>query len=200
MPHEQRRTHEIPGLRALYAEYGLNAVGLVPHMIFLVDYVARGLGQGLAVGSQYWVVFGLGAVVGPLLNGHLADRIGFGPALRLAYLIQGAAVAIPALGLFGTGGLIVSSTLVGAFTPGIVPLVLGRVQELLAHHPALHRQAWTRATTGFAVLQAVAAYGMSFLLVHSGGDYALLFGIGAGAFLLALAIDLVSSITRTSLD
>ena len=28
--HNQRRTHEIPGLRALYAEYGLNAVGLVP--------------------------------------------------------------------------------------------------------------------------------------------------------------------------
>jgi len=187
-------------LRALFAEYALNAAGLVPHMVFLVDYVARGLGQGLAVGSRYWVVFGLGAVVGPLLSGHLADRIGFGPALRLAYLIQAAAVAIPALGLFGTGGLIVSSALVGAFTPGIVPLVLGRVQELLAHHPALHREAWSRATTGFAVLQAVAAYGMSFLLVRSGGGYALLFGLGTAAIVLALAIDVVSSIARTSRD
>jgi predicted MFS family arabinose efflux permease len=192
--------HPTLQLRALFAEYALNAAGLVPHMIFLVDYVARGLGQGLAVGSRYWVVFGLGAVVGPLLSGHLADRIGFGPALRLAYLIQAAAVAIPALGLFGTGGLIVSSALVGAFTPGIVPLVLGRVQELLAHHPALHRQAWSRATTGFAVLQAVAAYGMSFLLVRSGGDYALLFVLGTGAIVLALVIDVVSSIARTSRD
>ena len=31
-----------PALRALYAEYAVNAVGLVPHMVFLVDFVARG--------------------------------------------------------------------------------------------------------------------------------------------------------------
>lgn len=192
--------HPTLPLRALFAEYALNAAGLVQHMIFLVDYVVRGLGQGLAVGSQYWVVFGLGAVAGPLLSGLLADRIGFAPALRLAYLIQATAVAIPALELFGTRGLIVSSAVIGAFTPGIVPLVLGRVQELLAHHPALHRHAWSRATTSFAVLQAVAAYGMSFLLVRSGGDYALLFGLGTGAILLALAIDLVSSLARPSPD
>ena len=51
-------------LRALYAEYGLNAAGLVPHMLFLVDYVARGLGQGVDAGARYWVVYGLGAVAG----------------------------------------------------------------------------------------------------------------------------------------
>jgi MFS family permease len=34
------------GLVALGVEYGLNAVGLVPHMIFLVDFVARGLDRG----------------------------------------------------------------------------------------------------------------------------------------------------------
>lgn len=32
-------------LRALYAEYALNALGLVPHMIFLVDFVARDWGR-----------------------------------------------------------------------------------------------------------------------------------------------------------
>ena len=71
-------------LRALYAEYGLNAFGLVPHMVFLVVYVAHGLGEGLAAGAQYWVLFGVGAVLGPMLAGHLADRIGFAWALRLA--------------------------------------------------------------------------------------------------------------------
>jgi MFS family permease len=40
-----------PTLGALYIEYGLNAVGLVPHMIFLVDFVARGLAKGLASGA-----------------------------------------------------------------------------------------------------------------------------------------------------
>jgi predicted MFS family arabinose efflux permease len=38
------------------------------------------------------VVFGLGAMIGPLLAGALADRIGFGPALRLALLSQALAV------------------------------------------------------------------------------------------------------------
>ena len=42
-----------PALRALYVEYALNAVGLVPHMVFLVDFVARGLGRGLHEAAQY---------------------------------------------------------------------------------------------------------------------------------------------------
>jgi predicted MFS family arabinose efflux permease len=185
------------GLRALYAEYALNALGLVPHMIFLVDFVARGLGQGLDVGAEYWVLFGLGAVIGPLLSGHLADRTGFGPALRLAFLLQAIAVALPAFGL-GSAWLIVSSVITGAFTPGIVPLVLGRINELLTHHPSLQKQAWSKATTSFAVLQALGAYGMSFVFERSGGDYRLLFGLGAAAITLALAIDLLVAIVTPS--
>lgn len=183
-------------LRALMVSYALNAAGLVPHMIFLVDFVARGLGQGLAVGAQYWVVFGLGAIVGPVFSGYLADRTGFGPALRIAFVLQTAALALPALGFIGHGGLIVSSAIVGAFTPGIVPLVLGRVQELLAHHPSLQKAAWSRATTAFAVLQASAAYGMSWLLAQSGGNYTWLFALGGAALVLALLTDLVVSRVR----
>jgi predicted MFS family arabinose efflux permease len=135
--------HRTSRLRALYAQYALYAFGLVPHMIFLVDFVARGLGQGLHTGAEYWVLFGLGAIVGPVLSGHLADLIGFGPALRLAYLIQATAVALP---LFGSGSawLIVSSVGVGAFTPGIIPLVLGRVHELVAHHPDAQKELGAR--------------------------------------------------------
>jgi predicted MFS family arabinose efflux permease len=168
-------------------------------MIFLVDFVARGLGQGVVAGTEYWVLFGLGAIVGPLLTGHLADRTGYGPALRLAYLVQALAVVLPLLGL-GTPGLIVSSLVVGAFVPGIVPLALGRVHELLAHHPAAHKGAWSRATTSFAVLQAIAAYGMSFLFVESGGDYRLLFLLGAAALVLALAIDMIVAVVSRGHD
>ncbi len=74
---------------ALLAEYGLNAVGLVPHMVFLVDFVARGLGAGIAAGGFYWVVFGLGAMVGPLLTGALGDRIG-----RLLFTVGAAALGL----------------------------------------------------------------------------------------------------------
>ena len=180
-----------PALRALFAEYGLNAVGLVPHMIFLVDYVARGLGKGVDAGAQYWVLYGLGAIAGPLLSGHLADRAGFGRALRVAIVLQLVAVVLPVIAS-GAALLMVSSVVVGAFTPGIVPLVLGRVNELLAHHPAAQKRAWRTATTSFAVMQAASAYGLSFLFSHSGGDYRLLFAIGAAALGVAFVVDVVA--------
>jgi MFS family permease len=180
-------------LQALYVEYALNAAGLVPHMLFLVDFVARGLGQGVDSGAQYWVLFGLGAVVGPVLSGHLADRTGFGPALRLAFCVEAVAVLLPALGT-GTAGLIVSSLVMGALTPGIVPLVLGRAHELLPHDPAAQKAAWSTATISFALLQAAAAYGLTFVFTQT-GDYRLLFVLGAAAFVLTLGIDLAIGVS-----
>jgi predicted MFS family arabinose efflux permease len=137
------------------------------------------------------VLFGIGAVLGPVAGGLVADRWGFRTALRLAFVLQIAAAWLPAIGLAGAW-LAVSSVVMGAFTPGIVGLVLGRLHELLAHHPASQRLAWSRATTGFALMQAAAAYGMSYLLVRGGGQHALLFALGGGAVALALLIDLVS--------
>ncbi|MHB9836139.1 YbfB/YjiJ family MFS transporter [Paraburkholderia terrae] len=191
--HAKHRKHSGFTLRALYAEYALNAIGLVPHMLFLVDFVSRGLGKGLDTGAQYWVLFGLGAIAGPLLSGHLADRAGFGPALRVAFVIQIVAVALPLIGTT-PALLIASSLLMGAAVPGIVPLALGRVNELLAHHPAAQKGAWSTATTGFAVLQAGAAYGMSFLFTQNGGNYRMLFTIGAAALALALSVDLFAAL------
>lgn len=199
-PHTvHHRPHPTARLWTLYAEYGLNAFGLVPHMVFLVAFVATGLNQGLDTGADYWVLFGLGAVAGPILSGHLADRTGFGPALRLAYLTQAIAIALVLTNL-GAPALMVSSFIVGAFTPGIVPLVLGRVQELLAHHPAAQKGAWSRATTSFALMQAVSAYGMSFLFDRSGGNYRLLFACGAAALMAALTVNLVAGIALPRQD
>lgn len=184
-------------LRALYIEYALNAAGWVPHMIFLVDFVARGLEEGLQVGAEYWVLFGLGATIGPILAGHLADRTGFAAALRFAFLLEAVAVAIPASGL-GQAWLIASSLIVGAFVTGTVPLMLGRIAELLPHHPAQQKVAWSLATVFFALFQAAAAYGLSFVFARTGGNYGVLFLIGAGAMILALAIDLsVAAFIRT---
>lgn len=180
-----------PLVLALCVEYGLNALALVPHMVFLVDFVARGLGQGIAAGSYYWVLYGIGAVVGPLLTGHLADRAGFAAALRAAFLIEAVAVALPAV-TTSPAALIVSSLIVGGFTPGIVPLVIGRIHELIPHSAASQRSAWAQATTTFALFQAASAYGLSYLFAQSGGNYALLFVIGAAGVAAALAIELVS--------
>ncbi len=186
----------MPGLglqaRALLPAYGLIAVGLVPHMVFLVDFVARGLGRGLTIGAFYWILFGLGACLGPVAAGSIADRVGFAATLRLSLLVQSAAVAVPAR----TGSapaVALSSLVVGAFVPGVVVLVLGRLNELAA--PERRRAAWGWATTAFAIGQAGAAYGFAFLLAR-GADFATLFLLGAGAFVGALLIDLGAGVWK----
>jgi predicted MFS family arabinose efflux permease len=150
-------------------------------MIFLVDFVARGLGQGVVVGSEFWVAFGLSATVGPIFAGHLADRIGFRAALRTAFVLEIIAIMVPALNVTSRPWLFASSIIIGAFVTGTVTLVLGRIHELLPHHPSEQKAAWS---------VAVAAYGFSFIFARSGGDYQILFIIGAVAMTLALAIDL----------
>jgi predicted MFS family arabinose efflux permease len=183
-------------VKALYAEYALNAFGLVPHMVFLVDFIARGLGRGIDGGTRYWVLFGLGAMVGPMFAGALADRIGFGPALRLAFAVQAAAVLVPAIST-GPGALGASSLIIGAFVPGIVPLVLGRTHELIPAVGSARQAAWSGATTAFALGQATGAYGLSFLFARAGG-YDRLFELGSTAIALALLIDLIAARGRSA--
>jgi predicted MFS family arabinose efflux permease len=179
-----------PALGALYLEYALNAVGLVPHMVFLVDFIARDLGQGLHA-ARYWVIFGVGALVGPLAGGHLGDRIGFRTALRLAFAAQALCVALPLVTVSGIG-LAISSFVVGAFVPGIVAITIGRTRELIPGDPARQASAWGFCTTAFALGQAIAGYGFSFIFAHSENTYPTLFLLAAVALLLALAIDLVA--------
>ncbi len=178
-------------LYVLYLVYGLNAVGLVAHMVFLVDYVARGLGWGVSTGSLFWVIYGLGAVAGPLCTGAVADRIGYGLTLRAALLLQLLMVILPIL---STAPILlgISSFAVGAFTPGIVPLVLGRLREMLPHSPTQQKIAWSRATTAFALMQAAAAYAMSFVFAHSNGQYLLLFMLAAVALAIAFVMLMLS--------
>ena len=182
--------------RALVVEYGLVAFALVPHMVFLVDYVARGLGQGIDAGAGYWVVYGLGAIVGPLLAGHLADRAGFGPALRLAYLLIALSVVALALAT-AMPVLVASSVVVGGFTPGIVPLVLGRVHELVPHDGPTQRAVWARATTSFAIGQAAGAYSLSYLVARGFVPPSALFVLGGAAAACALGVNLVTALTVT---
>jgi MFS family permease len=184
------------GLVALYVEYGLNAAGLVPHMVFLVDFIARGLGRGLVSGAHYWVLFGVGAMIGPIVNGRLADRIGFAKAFRLALLIQTVCIGLLA---FSTQpwSLVLSSLVVGAMVPGVVPLVLGRVHELIPDAGDRQRRAWGLCTAAFALGQAAAAYGFSFIFAQLGGGYRVLYGLGAIALGAALILDLVAQVTST---
>ena len=184
-PQAPTSTH--PGVYLLFAQYALMAAGLVPVMVFLVDYVARGLNAGSHQGAVVWIMYGLGAIAGPVTYGFLADRLGAQPGMRVVLVIQAVALAL----LCVTHSLIalaVLAVIFGSFPPGIVPLALARVHELVRGH---HRQqlAWSRATVSFASFQAIAGFAYSALFNASGGNHALLFGIACGAIVVALLLD-----------
>lgn len=175
-------------LRLLYAQYALNALGLVPAMVLLVDYISRGLGQGTEVGARFWVLYGVAATAGPLLAGQAGDRWGFGSAYRAALLLLALATGLLAADT-GMAGVAIATVVIGALTPGIVPLALGRIHELLPGRFTEQRAAWSRATSAFALFQALGGYGYSFLFAHSGQNYALVFGAGVVALIIALLAD-----------
>ena len=175
-------------LKVLYVEYGLMAAGLVPMLLFLVDFIARGLGRGAHVGSVYWVLYGVGATIGPILYGFIADRIKFGPALRSILALQVVVMLLCAASGNATL-LVVASLLIGMFPPAIPPLVLGRLHDMLPNDHAGQGIAWSRATTAFALFQAASAYMYSYLFSHSGGNHQMMFVIGAAAIAIALVMD-----------
>lgn len=168
--------------------YGVAALGLVPHMVFLVDFVARDLGLGLTVGAVFWSLFGFGALVGPLASGRLADTIGASSALRIVFLVQIPMVALPAL--FPAWPLLaLSSASIGASLSGIVALTSLRMRELVLQ-PQQRTAAWSIATIAFAIGQAAGGYAFSALFAANGGDAAPLFLWGAAAFAAAFAVSL----------
>jgi len=199
-PHEMAATAPTAGaprrrpwggavVMALLVEYALIATSLVPHMVFFVDYIARGLGRGIDIGGHYWVLFGLGAIVGPLSAGPLGDRVGFGRALRAGLVVEAAIIAL-VLVTADEVALGVSGFIAGALVAGFVPIVVGRIHDLL-HDVDRRRTVWAAATTAFALGQAASGYFCSYLFAATGGGYFWLFVFGTAAAVAALAIDLI---------
>ena len=164
-------------------------------MVFLVDFVARGLGEGLAAGAGYWVLFGVGAWRGRCWPASLPIGSASAWALRLAFVGAGRCRGLAALPVGRARAR---------------PLEPGRSAPACR---ASCRWCWGGCTSWSPpgagrgapgawppppsrVGQAAAAYGFSFLFARS-GDYGLLFALGAGAIALALLIDLAFARRRT---
>ncbi|MBR0869455.1 YbfB/YjiJ family MFS transporter [Bradyrhizobium tropiciagri] len=182
--------HAGPRVGLLYAQYALMATAAVPPMVFLVDFIARGLGDGIHAGAIFWIWYGVGAIAGPPLYGLLADRVGPRPTVRLVVTVQAAAL----FGLYATDNrpvLVLLTIIIGTFAPGIVPLALARVRESIPH--SAHRQnvVWSRATILSAAAMAVAGSLFSALLNISGGNHRMLFLTAAGLLLLVLLGEIV---------
>jgi predicted MFS family arabinose efflux permease len=177
---------------ALYAIYGLMALGLVPAMMFLVDFVGRDLGTGPDVASLFWIIYGIGAIFGPPLYGWLADRLGASVAMRLLLVVQ--VIAIAALATF-SNRLVVGTLVfvIGSFPPGIVPLVMAWIRETIPAYVTAQNVVWSRATVVFAACQAVGAYAYSALYTVHAGSHRMVFVVGAIAVAVALLIDFIAA-------
>jgi predicted MFS family arabinose efflux permease len=177
-----------PAISILYVEYALMSSAVVAPMVFLVDFIARGLGAGARLGSFFWILYGVGAIFGPPLYGFLADRLGGRAALRSVLLVQ--VLAVACLYVANNHVFIALLTIViGTFPPGIVPLALARVHELIQHDVRQQNIAWGRATIVGAAFIALAGFGYSAIFNATGGNHRLLFLVAAVALGIALIID-----------
>jgi MFS family permease len=131
--------------------HGLNAIGYLAHTMFLPDYVVRELHMPLSAGGFFWSMFGLGAAIGPMLTGTLADVFGLKRCLLAGFLLKSLAAILPVWSS-APFALLISAILMGVCTPGVVALVSAYTLECVGGQH--HRKAWGLATSSFAIAQA----------------------------------------------
>ena len=170
--------------------YGLSSAGYVPHSLYWVDYIARELGRGLGSGSAYWLLLGIGGVVGPAAAGVTAARLGFRPALIAAFVLMTAATALP-LASTQPWALTLSSLFVGAMVPAIITLTAGVVVDLAP--TGRQQQIWGWATLSFAATQAVGGFVMARLYAQI-GRYIDLIGMGAAILVIGCACAIAGAV------
>ena len=179
----------------LHGQYALLAASVVAPMVFLVDFVARGLGMGTHDGAIFWVLYGVGAIAGPPLYGFLADRMGARAGVRLVSIVQLATL----VGVYLTESHVmlgVLTVIIGTFAPGLVPLVLARVHELIVKDAHKQNVAWSRATILSAGVMAASGYAFSALFNASGGNHRLLFLASAALIAIALLCELAGAFSK----
>lgn len=178
-----RRGLGLPAFLLCFA-YVTYAVGIAPHTVFWVDYLARGLGQGIAVGGLHWTVIGFLAIATPSLLGRIGDRYGFGMSLVIAMAVTALAVLFPVI-VRAPELQILSSILFGLTMPSTVALFAGRTVEIGGRHG--QRRLWWLMTLWFALLQSVAFYGLSALFDATRSYLPLFIIAGMGLLLGAVA-------------
>ncbi len=182
----------------LLAAYALDAIGFLAHTIYWVSYIVHDLNMSFMEGGSYWVLFGVGAIIGPYIVGMLGDKFGLERILIGAFLCKSLAVFLP---LFSTEiwALVISSLFVGGLTSGVVSLMSAVTLDVVGKHH--HKQVWGWMTISFATTQAAMGYGIVFIFTQT-MDYYLLFKICGCCLLVSsiLAWKVNSEVQFQSLD
>ena len=182
----EARLQWTPVVIGLVAARTLFSLGLIPHSIYWVDYLVRGLGRDMTFGGMHWALFGIGAITGTYLWGRLADWIGFRAGLSLAFAALALGAAMPAIDSAGWA-LVASSLVVGA-QPGCSAILSGRTHQLVgaARMAAVWR--WMALISGVA--QAIGGFAYVALFAYA-GSYMPIFLLGGAAMALGAVISLL---------
>jgi MFS family permease len=166
-------------LHLLLAGHFFFSMAIVPHTLYWVDYLARGLGLGMTEGGFHWSVVGVASVAGPWSMAALGLLLGTAWALPVSFITLGLGIGAPLLSAAG-GVLFLSSVLFGA-QPGLSALMAARVRDLAdaEHMPRLMR-AMILASSGGAVF-AGAILPQIYELTQS---HVLVFALGGAAMIV----------------
>lgn len=177
-------------MQALLLAHALFSMGIVPHTLYWVDFLARGLDLGLVVGGFYWSVVGVFAILGPILTAFLARWVGTARALFIGFFALALGIAAPALWP-SSAVLLLSSMLFGA-QPGLSSLMAARARDLAQpdEMPRVMRAAILSNSAGAVIGGACVPwlYGLGLL------------GSQAGVFLIGGVVMLAGAIAAVPLS
>jgi hypothetical protein len=166
-------------LRLLLLGHLCFSIAIVPHTLYWVDFLARGLNLGIGVGGFHWGLVGFASMAGPVLAAALGTLLGSASALTLSFFLLGIGIAAPVLST--TAAVLVLSSLLFGAQPGISTLLAARVRELadVDHMPRL-----MRAMILASALGAVAA-GFVLPQIYEGTQsHVLIFALGGASMIL----------------
>lgn len=192
--HPSAEKTTLPAAARLHvAAYFLYGIGLMPHSIFWVDYIARGLERGMALGGSLWGFVGLGAVLGAPLGGLIATRWGFRIGLLGSLPLFAAGIALPVLTTH-IAVLWLSSFLFGIMMPAVPALISGRTSQIV--HQRDFTRFWGTMTVAVSIGQGAGAYLLA-MIYDLSQSFVIVFLVGAAAALSATFLCLSSVVTPT---
>jgi predicted MFS family arabinose efflux permease len=175
--------------KKLVAAQAMFSIGLIPHSIYWVDYIVRGLGKPMAEGALQWSLVGLGALVGTVMWGRIADRIGLNAGLVAVFAALSASIILPVL--IPGAAIIIFSSLVFGSQPGSSAVIASRAQQAMGAASMVPLWRWMVVSVGTA--QIVGGIGLVELYNRT-GDYRPVFLVGGVA--MGLAALLCASLGR----
>jgi MFS family permease len=169
--------------KKLIAVQALFSIGLIPHSIYWVDYIVRGLGLSIQQGSFQWMLVGIGGLLGTVFWGRLADRIGLNISLVLVFGALASSIIAPFFSQ--SAGMLVFSSLVFGSQPGSTAIVAARAQQVIGELSMVNL--WRYMVLSIGAAQIVGGF---FLveLFNKTNSYSIVFLVGGCSMALAALI------------